>query len=238
MKIKAILFDLDGTLLQMDQDSFVNKYFGSLISFLARRGFEPKKLARAMGISIEGMIKNTGGGTNEEVFWSIFSREYGKNMTPEIPLFEEFYNTEFDSVSVVAEPTPAVPELIRELKSRGYMLILATNPVFPLIATKKRALWTGVDISDFELVTSYENSYYSKPNIDYYKAILSSLSLSADECLMVGNDVSDDMIAKSLGMKVFLLTNHLINKDGEDINNYPNGDFSSLMRYISEISDE
>ncbi len=236
--LKAILFDLDGTLLQMDQDIFVDKYFGSLITFLTKRGFEPQKLKKAMWTSIEGMIRNTGKGTNEEVFWSIFSSEYGKDMTPEIPLFEEYYNTEFDNVSVVCERTPIVPTLIKDLKDRGYVLILATNPVFPLIATKKRALWAGVDISDFELVTSYENSFYSKPNPDYYRAILSSLSLSADECLMVGNDVSDDMIAKSLGMRVFLLANHLINKDGEDINSYPNGDFSSLIRYISEITNE
>ena len=236
--IKAILFDLDGTLLQMDQDMFVNKYFTSLITFLSKRGYEPKKLTRAMWVSIESMIKNTGIDTNEKVFWSTFSREYGVDMTKDIPLFEEFYNTEFDSVSVVAEPTPIVCELIRELKNKGYRLILATNPVFPYIATKKRALWAGIEVSDFELVTSYENSYYSKPNQDYYRYILSTASLSADECLMVGNDVSDDMVAGAIGMKVFLLTPKLINKDNIDINNYPNGDFSSLIGYISELSNE
>ena len=35
MNIKAVLFDLDGTLLPMDQDIFVKSYFGLLAKKLS-----------------------------------------------------------------------------------------------------------------------------------------------------------------------------------------------------------
>ena len=52
---------------------------------------------------------------------------------------------------------------------------------------------------------------------------------------MVGNDVSDDMVARELGMKVFLLTDCLINKEDADISEYPNGSFEELIDYIGNI---
>ena len=58
--------------------------------------------------------------------------------------------------------------------------------------------------------------------------------MSPEECLMVGNDVDDDMVASELGMKVFLLTDCLINKNGLDVNAYPNGSFDQLKDYIIE----
>ena len=52
---------------------------------------------------------------------------------------------------------------------------------------------------------------------------------------MVGNDVGDDMVAQKVGMKVFLLTDCLINKSEEDISKYPNGSFDELMNYIESL---
>ena len=49
---------------------------------------------------------------------------------------------------------------------------------------------------------------------------------------MVGNDVGEDMIARDLGMQVFLLTDCLINRKEKDISVYPNGSFDELMDYI------
>jgi FMN phosphatase YigB (HAD superfamily) len=95
--------------------------------------------------------------------------------------------------------------------------------------------WAGLDHNDFELYTTYENSCFAKPNLDYYREILGKLDLKAEECLMVGNDVSEDMVAEKLGMKVFLLTDCLLNKDNEDISKYPSGSFKELKEYIENI---
>lgn len=50
---------------------------------------------------------------------------------------------------------------------------------------------------------------------------------------MVGNDVAEDMIARSIGMQVFLLTDCLINKNGKDIAEYPRGSFEQLTRFVN-----
>ena len=52
---------------------------------------------------------------------------------------------------------------------------------------------------------------------------------------MVGNDVEEDMVAESLGMKVFLLDKCLINKKEKDVSVYPRGDHDSLMNFISML---
>lgn len=55
---------------------------------------------------------------------------------------------------------------------------------------------------------------------------------------MVDNDVGEDMIAEELGMRVFLITDCLINKDGVDISRYPNGTFEDLREYISKLIEQ
>jgi hypothetical protein len=51
---------------------------------------------------------------------------------------------------------------------------------------------------------------------------------------MVGNDVTEDMVAKTLGMEVFLVTDCLINKENQDISQYPNGSFPQLLQWLKE----
>ena len=131
--------------------------------------------------------------------------------------------------------TPKAAEVIQTVKAGGIRVVLATNPIFPAIATQKRIAWAGLSPDDFELYTTYENSRHSKPNPDYYRDILTEIGLSPEECVMVGNDVSEDMIAQTLGMKVFLLTDCIINKYQKDISVYPRGDFDALITFIKEI---
>ena len=52
---------------------------------------------------------------------------------------------------------------------------------------------------------------------------------------MVGNDLSDDMIAEKIGMKVFLLTDCSINKENEDISVYPRGSFEELDSFLESL---
>lgn len=111
-------------------------------------------------------------------------------------------------------------------------MALATNPIFPMAATETRIRWAGLEPSDFILVTAYENSWYCKPNPAYYREILEKLNLEPEECLMVGNDVTEDMAAAKIGMNVFLLTDCLVNKEREDINRYPRGSFEQMLGYL------
>ena len=122
------------------------------------------------------------------------------------------------------------------VKACSLRTALATNPIFPRAATERRIAWAGLDTSDFELVTTYENSRFCKPNPDYYRDVMQALGVCPEECLMVGNDVAEDMVVKTLGCRVFLLTNDLINPQNIDISVYPNGNFEDLIAFIKNLN--
>ena len=233
--IKNILFDLDGTLLPMDQDKFANGYFSRLVKKLAPLGYDPQKTVDGIWSGTAAMVKNNGGITNEEAFWIKFEEFFGKEALKDKPVFDEFYRNEFNDVKSDCGFNPAAAKTVKELKQKGFKLILATNPIFPAVATESRIEWAGLDKADFELYTTYENSHYCKPNPAYYGEILEKLSLKPSECLMVGNDAAEDGAAQKLGIKVFFLTDCLINKKGIDINAYPNGSFSELIKFIDGL---
>ena len=216
----------------MDQDVFVNSYFKRLAAKLVPYGYEPQQLIEAIWKGTGAMIMNNGACTNEQAFWHVFAKIYGEGCLQHIPVFDDYYHNEFQSVAGDCGYNPRAAQCIAQLKQKGYRLALATNPIFPAIATESRMRWAGLNKDDFELYTTYENSRYCKPNLDYYRAILKQLNVEPGDCLMVGNDVSDDMVVRELGMQVFLLTDCLINKDNVDISQFPHGSFEELLAFI------
>ena len=233
--LKAVFFDLDGTLLPMDQDEFVNGYFGFLCQKMAPYGFDPKILVKTIWGGTAAMVKNDGSRPNEQAFWEFFQSIYGENSLKYAPLFEEFYSVDFQKAQQFCGFSAQAKETIDLVHSSGLRAVLATNPLFPSYATESRIRWAGLEPSDFEFYTTYENSSTCKPNPAYYREILEKRGLSAEDCLMVGNDFGEDMIAETLGMKVFLLTDCLINKSGADISRWPHGGFPELKAYIKTL---
>ena len=235
MKLKTVLLDLDGTLLPMDQEMFIKAYFKGLAMKLGPLGYESRKLLDGIYAGIGAMVKNDGSVRNEEAFWRTFCTHFGERARDDAPHFEAFYRCEFQQVQAACGFDARASKLIGSLKGRGYRLVLATNPLFPQVATYSRIRWAGMQPEDFELVTTYENANFCKPNVKYYEEIAEKLGLDPCECLMVGNDVGEDMVAGRLGMKTFLLTDCLINRTGEDIKAYPHGSFEELESYIQNL---
>ncbi|MBQ8725615.1 MAG: HAD family hydrolase [Clostridia bacterium] len=235
MQTKVVLFDLDGTLLPMDEDVFVQAYFGGITKRLAEYGYESEKLIGAIWKGTMAMIKNDGNASNETVFWKTFEGVFGENARKDEPYFDAFYRENFDKVKDSCGFNENAKKVIDAVKAKGLKIALATNPIFPAIATQKRIAWAGLSVSDFELVTTYENSRFCKPNLNYYKDVISRLGVSPKECLMVGNDVGEDMVAKNLGAKVFLLTDCIINKTEFSPSDFPHGGFDDLIKFIEEL---
>ena len=235
--MRYVLFDLDGTLLPMDQDVFVNGYFGFLVKKMEPYGYEPKKLIRSIWGGTEAMVKNDGTVSNEEAFWRYFTSVYGERSREDIHLFEEFYAVDFQKAQSFCGFTPLARETVELVRSLGGTAVLATNPLFPAVATESRVRWAGLSTEEFALYTTYENISWCKPNLDYYREILRRLEADPGSCIMVGNDVSEDMVAEKLGMKVFLLTDCMINKQQEDTSRWPSGSFGELADFLkNELS--
>lgn len=234
MKPEIVLFDLDGTLLPMNQDVFVKTYFSCLAEKLAPHGYDAKQLVDGIWAGTASMVRNDGSCTNEETFWNCFSGFFGNKVYADKPLFDEFYRVEFQKARKVCGFNPKAAETVARLKAGGLRVALATNPIFPATATESRIRWAGLEPENFEIYTTYENSHYCKPNPDYYREVLQKLGCVPEHCIMVGNDVEEDMVAETLGMRVFLLTDCMINKEGKDISCYPNGSLTEFMDYITE----
>ena len=149
--------------------------------------------------------------------------------------FDTFYETEFDNLKSFCEYNEQANQTVQVLKEKGYNLVLASNPVFPMTAQKKRMLWAGINPDDFALITSYGNSCYCKPNPLYFKEITEKLGVNPSDCLVVGNDTTEDAAATNAGMNFFLLTNCLLNKERKDISKFPRGSFMQLLNYIENL---
>ena len=145
-----------------------------------------------------------------------------------------FYRKEFQGVQASCGFTPMSRQVLDTCADLGLRVALATNPFFPAIATHSRIRWAGLQPEDFALVTTYENSRHCKPNMEYYRDILAQQGLDAADCIMVGNDVAEDMVAQQLGMQVFLLTPCLINKNNDDIAAWPHGGFDELQAFLTK----
>ena len=140
MALKAVMFDLDGTLLPMDQDNFIKAYFGGLVKKMLPLGYDAEKLVKSIWLSTEAMIKNDGSRSNEDVFWKSFSSVYGKGVIEDISTINSYYYEDFDKVKSVCGYNPEAARCVRRLREAGLRTVLATNPLFPRIATALSSL--------------------------------------------------------------------------------------------------
>ncbi|MCI8633528.1 MAG: HAD family hydrolase [Lachnospiraceae bacterium] len=232
--LEAILFDLDGTLLPMDMEGFIKAYFGAIAQKMAPLGIDTKKLLDTIWKGTDAMVANDGSCLNEARFWQVYEEQMGTEALQYQSVFDEFYQTDFDKARAATSQNPQIRELIDWLQAEEIPMVVATNPVFPKAAQHKRISWAGLRPEEFCYITSYENSHYCKPNPAYYQEILTQLGLKAEHTLMVGNDVTEDMAAAELGMRVFLLTDCLWNPHKKVIDSYPHGGVAELKHYITE----
>jgi FMN phosphatase YigB (HAD superfamily) len=234
--MNTVIFDLDGTLLPMpNQEHFLNAYFKALSMKMIPHGLDPKVLTNAVWIGTKSMIDNDGTVTNEDKFWEEFCNVLGQEARQLEPIFSDFYSNEFGDAKSTTLTHPHAKECVRILKEKGYKIALATNPLFPRVATHTRIQWAGLNPEDFDLITTYENSTYCKPNLGYYQEVLANIDSKAQECIMIGNDVKEDMCAALLGIDTFLLKDCLICSEDDDLTNFRQGNFDDLLEMIKEL---
>lgn len=234
--IKTLLWDLDGTLLSMDQQEFITHYFRGLVQKMAPHGYDPQQLPQLIWKWVRAMYGNDGSLTNEKLFWQEAEKDCGQKILDDYHLFEEYYNEEFQNIGRLCIPDPEKIKLVREWKEQ-YQQVLATNPLFPTIATRSRIRWAGLDPEDFELITTYENSHYTKPSPDYFREVLHSIGARPEECLMIGNDVQEDGGALKAGIPLFILDEFLINPDQKSLDGIPHGSLEDLRTFLKEHND-
>lgn len=208
--MQGVLLDLDGTLLDIDLDSFLRRYFGALTGVLAELvppGDVPSVMDAIMA-STEAMAAHHPGATNRDVFYEDFHRRTGIDLHERWPVFERFYREDFPALGDGAGPCPGAARAVETALELGMRVAVATNPIFPRAAVDARIAWAGLDSLGVEVVTTYEIMHACKPHPAYFEETAAMLGLTASACLMVGDDRSLDLPAASVGMRTFYTGSH------------------------------
>lgn len=232
--IKTILLDMDGTLLPVDNDTFTHTYFKLLCAKLMPYGYEAADIVRGLRSGMKAMVKNDGTRTNCEAFWDDFALTLGEKVRDMEPVCNEFYGNEFNKVKDILGIGVDRKPLIDMLHSKGYRVVLANNPMLPPEGTNSRLSWLNLKSEDFDVVTDYSNSTYCKPNPDYYGEIVRKVGCNADECLMVGNSITDDATAAIAGLDVYIVTDAL-EGNTDELDKYKHGSFADFCALAEEL---
>ncbi|WP_238456445.1 HAD family hydrolase [Desulfotruncus arcticus] len=232
--MKAVLFDLDGTLLQLETQEFMKIYFKEVANVAAPL-VQPQRFTDALLESTYQMIHDRNPQrTNSDVFWADFTERLSDCIDNLTPLIENFYAEKFRNLSWLAKPSESAREVVQAVLDKGAKIVLATNPLFPRSAITDRMAWAGIEDLPWEIVTSYEDMHFCKPYLEYYDEIASRLKLAPQECLMVGNDVGKDIVAGSLGFKTYLVTDYVIDNDQSDLKPDWAGKLDELAVWMKE----
>ncbi|PUU88856.1 MAG: haloacid dehalogenase domain-containing protein hydrolase, partial [Halanaerobium sp.] len=236
---EVFLFDLDGTLLNIEVDEFLKYYFGALSEKFSDLCDSKEEFIGLLTASTEKMIRNDGSRSNQEAFMDDFMEKLNVEEEDEAQKikgrFDNFYQTDFRELAKyfkLDKETPA--EIIKYLKSKGKKLVLATNPLFPVEAVEARLEWVNIDPTDFALITNYENMSYAKPNPEYYQEILEKIEESPDNCLMIGNDLKEDAIASRLGIETMIVEDKLIEREDSSFDIAWQGTLKELKELIKK----
>ena len=198
--VSTLLFDLDGTLLDIDMPAFLKAYF----SLAGRRFVSPTELPRitpALAAAARKMAAYRAGiHTLDRIFLEAFSPAIKRPPIEVRGVFSAFHRAEFEQLRRFTSPRPAARPLLEMALKLGYELAIATNPVFFLDAIRARIRWAGLEGIPFTLITCAEIMRCTKPHRHYFSQTLRLLGRRADECLMIGDNPGMDLPAALLGI--------------------------------------
>jgi FMN phosphatase YigB (HAD superfamily) len=230
--LRAILLDLDGTLLANPMGTFIPAYLQALGRYLAAQ-VEPERLVAELLRATRAMEANDGtGATNEETFAAMFFPALGGERQALEPVFARFYAEEFPRLQGLTSPVAAARPLVHWAFERELQVVIATNPLFPRTAIEQRLAWAGVSVEEFPyaLVTTYEEMHATKSHPAYYREILARLGRTPEECLMAGDDWEWDVRpAVELGFHAWWVAAPDAKRPGEDLPLLGQGSLASLL---------
>lgn len=209
--LKAVVFDMDETLLSINLNAFILRYFKDVSSMLANIGRRSRggTMARLGTILVDLNANRRSGAdnrTNLEFYQTEVERRCGICLSDPL-IYEAFtyYDREIlpyknDDV-INAHAMPGAHAALQAVQDAGLRCALFTNPSFPQGAIECRMGWGDLADAPFELVTHMGNATRCKPDATYYLEQLQAMGLEPHEVLMVGNDPKRDFPSPACGIQ-------------------------------------
>lgn len=207
--IKAILLDLDDTLLNNADGVFVPEYLRQVEQYCHRRWNYPH-ISRVLlqfqqaAASLRDLRQ-----TNTHLAETLIAEATRRPVEEVRALFVEFYTDIYPQLRGCTEPAPLAADLFRRLQQQNYAIVIATNPLYPAEAIRQRLAWAGLpdDLAAYALVTHSDNMHFIKPDPAYYAEIIARVGVEPDEALMVGDNPENDIApAALLGLSTYYIT--------------------------------
>ncbi|MFZ4815059.1 MAG: HAD family hydrolase [Phototrophicaceae bacterium] len=211
--IKAVLLDLDDTLLFNDDQVFVPAYLQAVERYF-QATFNYSGMSKHIRTSLKAMMapKSYAASNMQAAIDSIAAESAFPNETLSQG-FAQFYAEAFPPLHSLTRPNPVAQPLVVWLQAQGIAVTIATNPVYPTQAIQQRLVWAGLsgNLSDYAFVTTGEAMHFAKPDPRYYIETIARLGVEPDETLMVGNSLENDISpARAVGIQTY----HIL-KEGE-----------------------
>ncbi len=230
----TLLLDLDDTLLNTNLQAFIPAYFQSLSKELAPHA-APDVMLRALLKGTHLMNESDDfSRTLQDVFESEFYSHLNVSRSEIEPAIENFYDNVFPNLGGLTTQVQDAKTFVDWAIAKGYRVAIATDPLFPRMATYHRLRWAGFDPKQFELVSSFEYFHFSKTHPAYYAEVLGRMGWPEGPVLMVGNDLERDIApSKKLGLAAFHLDGVSASSLGKEAE--PRGNLSDLIQWLDSI---
>lgn len=217
--IKAVLLDLDNTLIHNPDRAFAIAFLHHAETFFSKR-LSMTDFRTPFRAAIQAMCSLDADPTqsNHERVVSHLAAASGAPAHDVDAAVDAFYHTVFPQLRECIQPVTGAVDLIHHLQNEGYAVVIATNPLYSAHALELRLEWTGLptDLDTYAFVTHAENMHTAKPNPAYYAEILARVGIEPDEAVMIGDgDKNDVQPAQQVGIHTYHISPEVTAHSGQ-----------------------
>lgn len=220
---KAILFDLDGTLIDSAPDLALA--INHMLTSIGREEIAPDIIRSWVGNGASVLVQRGLSGKTE-----IDADLDPALLEKALDIFLTFYA---NNLCVATAAYPHVRATLKILKAKGFRLAIVTNKPFDFI----QPILDGLELNDiFEFLLGGDSLAKRKPDPLPLHHTCEKMGVSVAECVMVGDSKNDILAANAANMQSIGLTYGY--NYGEDINEHgPDVSFDDFADMISVFSE-